>query len=87
MESLPDSKPAETRNAKDYYRDHRDRVMVVCPKEGKALESRHFFVMESINTLPDGLLVTGVFDQNRKERMRSHEVRLATEWEIASRHA
>lgn len=82
----PNTERSETRTAQEYRRDHRDRVMVICRKEGQVLESRHFFVVESVNTLPDGLLVTGLFDQNRRERMRSHEVRLATEWEIASRN-
>lgn len=86
METNPESDLAETRTAKDYYREHRDRVMVVCRKEGQAPESRHFFLMESVGTLPNGLLVSGVFENNRRERLRSHDVRLATEWEIASRN-
>ncbi len=86
VETNPENVFAETRTAKDYYRDHRDRVMVVCGKEGQALESRHFFVVESVGTLPNGLLITGLFEQNRRERLRSEGVRLATDWEIASRN-
>jgi hypothetical protein len=86
VESNPESESAETRTAQDYYRDHRGKVMVVCGKEGQVLEDRHFFLVESVGTLPTGLLVTGLFDHNRRERLRSQSVRLATEWEIASRH-
>ncbi len=86
VETDPIDFATETRTAKDYYQDHRGRVMVVCAKEGQALESRHFFVVESVGTLPNGLLVTGLFEHNRRDRFRSHEVRLATESEIASRN-
>ncbi len=86
METNPESEFAETRTAKDYYREHRDKVMVVCGKEGQALESRDFFVVESVGTLPNGLLITGLFDHQRRERLRSHGIRLATEGEIATRH-
>ncbi len=79
------SESSETRTAKDYYRDHRDRVMVICGKEGQAVEERDFFVVESVGTISGGLLITGIFDQNRRERMRSDKVRLATEQEIALR--
>ncbi|MEP6668250.1 MAG: hypothetical protein ABJF10_03805 [Chthoniobacter sp.] len=86
METTPESVLAETRTAKDYYRDHRGRVMVVCAKEGQALESRHFFTVESVGTLPNGLLITGLFEHNRRERLRSEGIRLATDGEIASRN-
>ena len=86
MEINTETPSSETRTAKDYYRDHRDRIMVVCGKEGQSLESRHFFVVESVGTLPNGLLITGLFEQNRRERLRSEAVRLATEGEIAARH-
>jgi hypothetical protein len=86
VETNPEIESSETRTAREYYQDHRDRVMVVCGKEGQPLESRHFFTVESVGTLPNGLLITGVFENNRRERLRSHEVRLATEGEIATRH-
>jgi hypothetical protein len=86
VETNPVSELSETRNAKDYYRDHRDKLMVVCGAEGQALEGRDFFMVESVGTLPNGLLITGLFDHNRRERLRSHSVRMATEQEIASRH-
>ena len=60
--------------------------MVVCGKEGQVVEGRDFFTVESVGTLPNGLLITGLFDHNRRERLRSHSVRLATEGEIAARH-
>lgn len=87
METTPESVVPETRTAQQYYRDHRDRVMVICPKEGVTLESRHFFTVESVGTLEDGLLVSGLFEHNRRERLRSQNVRLATEQEIAARDA
>jgi len=86
VETNPASESSETRTAKDYYRDHRDKVMVVCGKEGHVLESRDFFLIESVGTLAGGLLITGLFDHQRRERLRSHNVRLATEGEIASRN-
>ena len=86
MESTPEIESPETRTAQDYYRDHRGKVMVVRGKEGQGLEDRDFFLVESVGTLPTGLLVTGLFDHNRRERLRSHSVRLATQGEIAARH-
>jgi len=86
VETTPASEPSETRTAKDYYRDHRDKVMVICGKEGQAPASRDFFLVESVGTLAGGLLITGLFDHARRERLRSHSVRLATEGEIASRN-
>lgn len=85
METNLVSESSETRTAKDYYRDHRDKVMVVCGKEGQAVEGRDFFVVESVGTIAGGLLITGVFDGNRRERLRSHLARLATEQELAAR--
>jgi hypothetical protein len=43
--------------------------------------------VESVGTLEDGLLVSGLFEHNRRERLRSQNVRLATEQEIAARGA
>ena len=85
METTPVSESSETRTAKDYYRDHRDKVMVVCGKEGQPLQGCDFFVVESVGTIAGGLLITGMFDGNRRERLRSHLARLATEQELAAR--
>jgi hypothetical protein len=86
VETNPEIELAETRTAKDYYREHRGKVMVVCGKEGHSLENRDFFVVESVGTLANGLLITGLFDHDRRERLRSHAVRTATETEIAARN-
>jgi hypothetical protein len=76
----------ETRTAKQYFRDHQGKVMVVPRAEGQALDSRDYFTVESVGTLGNGLLVTGLFDHSRRERLRSDRVRLATADEIVTRH-
>lgn len=85
MEPNPENASAETRTAKEYYREFRDRVMVLCGKEGEVPDGRDFFRVESVGTLPNGLLVTGIFEHHRRERLRTETIRPATEGEIAAR--
>jgi hypothetical protein len=87
VETNSDSEPSETRTAKQYFQEHQGKVMVVDRAEGQALDNRDFFLIESVGTLGNGLLVTGLFDHSRRERMRSHCIRLATVSEIATRHS
>ncbi len=87
METNSEIESSETRTAKQYFRDHQGKVMVVTREEGQAVDNRDFFLVESVGTLANGLLITGLFDHSRRERLRSHRIRLATESEIAARQA
>jgi hypothetical protein len=86
VETNPESESSETRTAKQYFQEYQGKVMVVTRAEGQALNSRDFFLVESVGTLANGLLVTGLFDHSRRERLRSHSIRLATADELATRH-
>lgn len=85
MDTHSEIASSETRTAKQYFRDHQGKVMVVSREEGQAVENRDFFLVESVGTVANGLIVTGIFDHSRRERLRSHCIRLATDGELAAR--
>ena len=86
VETNTENESSETRTAKQYFQEHQGKVMIVSRAEGQALDSRDFFLIESVGTLGDGLLVTGLFDHSRRERLRTDSIRRATAGEIATRH-
>jgi hypothetical protein len=57
--------------------------MVVQRAERQPL-SEDFFQVESVGSHPSGLVITGVFENNRRQRLRPEDIRRATESEIAS---
>ena len=65
--------------------EHRGKIMVLQKAEGVAPLSTDFFTVESVGTHPTGLIITAVFEHNRRQRLRPAEVRQATEQEIAAR--
>jgi len=67
--------------------EHRDKIMVLQKAEGVAPLSTDFFTVESVGTHPTGLIITAIFEHNRRQRLRPAEVRRATEQEIATRQA
>jgi len=59
--------------------------MVLQRAEGQPPRSEDFFQVESVGSHPSGLIVTGVFEHNRRQNLRPMDIRRATEVEIASR--
>ena len=69
--------------ARAYHLAHAGKLMVVEPKDGRELSSRDFFRLEDVGTHPTGLLVTGIFDNARRNHMMASAVRDASPDEIA----
>jgi hypothetical protein len=83
VDLLPGSTSIETTTAREYLSEHRGKVMVLQKAEGQAPPREDFFLVESVGTHPSGLIITGVFEHNRRQRLRPVEMRRATELEIA----
>ena len=66
---------------------HRGKVMVLRKTEGQPLRSEDFFLVDSVGTHPTGLIITGIFKHSRRQHLRLHQVRLATELEVASNNS
>jgi hypothetical protein len=58
--------------------------MVVQRAEGQSPRSEDFFQVESVGSHPSGLIITGVFEHNRRQNLRPTDIRRATDLEIAS---
>jgi hypothetical protein len=58
--------------------------MVVQRAEGQPPRSEDFFQVESVGSHPSGLIITGVFERNRRQNLRPMDIRRATESEIAA---
>ena len=69
--------------ARAYRRAHAGKLMVVEPRAGRELSSGDFFRLDDVGTHPTGLLVTGIFDNARRNHMMASAVRDATLDEIA----
>jgi len=78
--------PEET-NAAAYRRAHSGKLMVIRRKEGKELVAADFFQLDSVGTHPTGLLVTGIFNNDRRSHMMASNVREANEADIAWRNS
>jgi len=74
--------PPET-PARAYYRAHVGKLMVCESKAGRELSAGDFFRLQEVGTHPTGLLVTGVFDNDRRGHMAASAVRDASPDEIA----
>jgi hypothetical protein len=83
----PDSERSDTRTAKQYMAEHRDKIMVLQRAEGIAPLDSDFCTVESAGTHPTGLFVTVLFEQHRRQNLRTGAIRRATELEIATRPA
>jgi hypothetical protein len=69
--------------ARAYYRAHAGRLMIIEPKPGRELSVADFFHLEDVGTHPTGLLVTGIFQNDRRSHMMASIVRDANEEETA----
>ena len=74
---------AEQLDARSYRRAHAGKLMIIDRSEGTEKSGRDFFHIEDVGTHPTGLLVTGIFDNNRRGHMLATSVREANEAEIA----
>ncbi len=77
--------PEET-NAKAYWRAHAGKLMIIRRDDAKEPAVADFFELDSVGTHPTGLLVTGIFCNNRRSHMMASSVREANEAEIAWRN-
>ena len=85
MNAILPAVPAEELDARGYRRVHAGKLMIIVRSEGTERSGRDFFVIEDVGTHPTGLLVTGIFDNNRRGHMLASSVREANEAEIAWR--
>ena len=61
---------------------------MVFQRKGAQEPSPHdFFRLEDVGTHPTGLLVTGLFEDNRRSHMMATAVRDASDAEIAALHS
>jgi hypothetical protein len=75
----------EVSNARAYRRAHLGRLMVL-ERTGVTEPAAHdFFRLEDVGTHPTGLLVTGIFENERRAHMMASAVRAASAAEIAAR--
>ena len=86
--NLPtDSDTLDTRTAKEYMLEHRDKIMVLKRADGVAPLGTDFFTVQSVGTHPSGLVVTAIFEHNRRQHLRPADIRRATDSEIAGQKA
>ena len=79
--------PSEELDARSYRRVHEGKLMLIDRGDARALSASDFFEFDSVGTHPTGLLVTGIFENDRRSHMRAGTVRDATSEEIAWRNA
>jgi hypothetical protein len=70
-------------DARSYRRVHAGKLMIIDRSADRERSARDFFHIEDVGTHPTGLLVTGIFDNNRRGHMLATSVREADADEIA----
>ena len=75
----------EETNAITYRRTHIGKLMIIRRAEGEPMVASDFFQFDSVGTHPSGLLVTGLFQNDRRSHMMASRVRTANAAEIAWR--
>lgn len=83
MTTTPPTSAAPELNARSYHRAHAGKLMIIDRSDDKERSARDFFHIENVGTHPSGLLVTGIFDGNRRGHMLASFVRDANADEIA----
>ena len=86
MTLAPTAPPPEEIDAVAYRRAHTGKLMIIERKERREPAAADFFHLDSVGTHPTGLLVTGIFENDRRSHMRASIVRDATEEEVAWRN-
>ncbi len=69
-------------DAAAYRRAHVGKLMVIQRGEGRPPAAGDFFQLESVGTHPTGLIVTGIFEDERRAHMMASAVREANHSEI-----
>ena len=85
MSTVSDPTVAPAITARDYFRAHTGKLMIIARNPDRARSAADFFYLDSVGTHPTGLLVTGMFENERRSHMRAEVVREANEGEIAWR--
>ena len=82
---------SEQLDARGYRRAYAGKLMIINRNEGTERSARDFFHIEDVGTHPTGLLVTGIFENNRRSHMLASSVREANaaeiEWQAATHAA
>ena len=85
--TLPAPAPAAAQlDARGYRRAHAGKLMIIERSEGKERSTRDFFHIADVATHPTGLLVTGIFENDRRSHMMASAVREANQAEITWRN-
>jgi hypothetical protein len=77
----------EETNAVAYRKAHTGKLMIIRRAEGEPTVAGDFFEFDSVGTHPSGLLVTGIFQNDRRDHMMASRVRAASEAEITWRNS
>jgi hypothetical protein len=85
MTTIPAPTDTARLDARGYRREHAGKLMIINRRDDQARSARDFFHIEDVGTHPTGLLVTGIFDHNRRGHMLASSVREADADEIAWR--
>jgi hypothetical protein len=83
MPTTPPAPAAPELDARSYRRAHAGKLMIIDRRDDRERCVRDFFHIEDVGTHPTGLLVTGIFDGNRRGHMLASSVREANADEIA----
>ena len=83
MTITPLASDAAQLDARGYRRAHAGKLMTIDRSDDHERSARDFFHIEDVGTHPTGLLVTGIFDNNRRGHMLASSVREADAEEIA----
>lgn len=83
MTPTPPASAAPQLDARSYRRAYAGKLMIIDRSDEKERSARDFFHIEDVGTHPTGLLVTGIFDNNRRGHMLASSVREANADEIA----
>ncbi len=87
MTLSPIARLHEETNAVAYRRAHTGKLMIIRRAEDEPTVAADFFEFDSVGTHPSGLLVTGIFQNDRRSHMMASRVRDANDSEIAWRNS
>ncbi len=83
MTATPLTFVPEENSAVAYKRAHTGKLMVFLREEGRELVESDFFYFDAVGTHPTGLMVTGMFTDERRSHMMASAVRDANDAEHA----
>jgi hypothetical protein len=74
-------------DARAYRRAHTGKLMIIRRDEGRKLSAEDYFYFDDAGTHPVGLMVTGIFSDQKRGHLLASKVRDANEAEIADHQA